>query len=205
MRFRIGPWVYRVEISQGALMHEGREVAGLCVPSEHRIIISGSLHPRQRLGTLLHELRHAWTAEMGKPLGDEDDANQSASMMASTMRELIRQGGEASLMQLASNGVVDHSLHIAAERVGAECIGCGGRFSPAQIRTEPAVFEPLGGRLVVHRSLYCDFCGHVQAWSEVATSGGLPSGTPVGAPSLLKGEVVEKWLNEHHGAMAELS
>jgi len=79
------------------------------MPWEHRIYISGAIPGHQRLSVLLHELRHAWHAEMGRPASEEDECNQVASMMASTMRELIHQGGESAVESLLPGPKADSS------------------------------------------------------------------------------------------------
>jgi len=200
MRFRVGPWVYRVRITDEPIYDEnGKEQAGYYVWRDREILISGAIPVRRRLDILCHELRHAWIEHFGQSRDIEGDCNLSSSFTASVMRQLLSQGGEAALMRLNSAGVIDHSarLNIASERMGAECMVCGHRFSPLQVTTEPAQFDTAGGRLVMRRWLYCEFCGHVQRWSELATNSGLPTGSVLDTPELIKGREAGEFMREH--------
>jgi hypothetical protein len=99
MRFHVGPWVYRVEISEGPIFaDEGPEAMGLCIPSQRKIILSGVIPVRMRLTTLIHELQHAWVAELGCSVDAESMANRMAAFGASIIRQLDEQGGEQSLI-----------------------------------------------------------------------------------------------------------
>jgi Zn-dependent peptidase ImmA (M78 family) len=66
MQFRVGPWVYRVRITENRLYDEnGAELAGLFVWRDREILISNAVPVRQRLDVLVHELRHAWREHFG--------------------------------------------------------------------------------------------------------------------------------------------
>ena len=200
MRFHVGPWVYRVRITENRLYDEnGAELAGLFVWRDREILISNAVPVRQRLDVLVHELRHAWREHFGAGENIEGECNNVASFTASIMRQLLRQGGEPTLMRLDCNGMVNHAakLNIASERLGAECMVCGRRFSPIQVSCETAQFDTAAGRLAVARWLFCDFCGHVQRWHELATTSGLPTGEVLDAPELLKGKAAQRFLSEH--------
>jgi hypothetical protein len=203
MKFNVGPWVYRVRIATEKLSDvDGHPAAALCLWDERAVLISDKIPAKTRVDVLAHELRHAWQNHLGRPGAgdDEGDANNASSFSVDFMRQLARQGGEAALMRLTPDGIVDSSEgphDLAAEVGGAQCAGCGGGFSPVQIVTEPAAFNTPTGSMHIIRSLYCDFCGHVQRWAEGATSLGAPNGQILGSPRLLRGEAVNEYLRRH--------
>ncbi len=208
MQFRVGPWIYRIRISDAPLVDgEGSPAAALWLWEERVLLISGSIPCNTRIDALVHELRHAWQTHFGRPLDDEGDANNAASFSVDFMRQFLSQGGEAALMRLNCGGIVDDATgpdDLASEPAGAQCAGCGGSFSPAQIVTEPAAYSSASGSLHVVRSLYCDFCGHVQRWTEGATSAGFPNGKIARPPRFIKGEAASEFLRKH-GALCGVS
>jgi hypothetical protein len=96
----------------------------------------------------------------------------------------MNQGGLPALMRLRPDGTVDAGgvEDLSAEPVGCECAKCGTRYAAHQIATAPAEFDAGAGRLVVRRSVDCDFCGHVQSWVEGATAAGAPNGRVMAGP-----------------------
>ena len=79
----------------------------------------------------------------------------------------------------------------------AECGHCSCTVSDGMIVTGRARFEDKAVGWVVSREMYCPHCGHVQGWTEGCDPNGLPNGSPLGTPSYLRGEYVEKFLIEH--------
>ena len=201
MQFKVTSWTVPVKITEGRLFDsQGGEQAGLFVNEESTIYISGAIPPRRRLHVLLHELRHAWEEFLGLPVGGEAEKDNVASFTADVMRQLKAQGGEAALMRLRPDGVVDDSAGPATlppARFGAECCGCGGVFPASHIVTEPSAFNVHLDEQTVERKLYCDHCGHVQKWVELATPMGRPTGVVVQAPERMKGEAVGDFLRRH--------
>lgn len=209
MRFRVGPWIYRVRITDGPLHNEhGEECRGLCVYASREILISGLLPPRQRIDTLMHELRHAWRHHFGAPADEESDCNNAASFAVEMMRQLQKQGGEPALMRLTARGIGEEGAaapDYAGRHTPAQCARCCTQFNPVAIVTGPAKFDDERGAFFVTRSLYCDYCSHVQVWQEVATQSGQPTGQVAAEPNFLKGEEAAEFLRKHGGRFGVLS
>lgn len=196
MRFHIGPWRYTVRITDGALFdQQGREAAAMFVPSQRRILISGTLPLAVRSEKLRHELRHAWLHHLGRPTDEETDCDTVASFSACIERQFADQGGESALAAMTAGGALPTRVPVAC--LGGECCKCQSRFSPAQVVTEVADHSDTLDVLTVQRRLFCDFCGHVQAWKEVATRDGLPTGQVLGQPTFEKGEAVNAFIRKH--------
>lgn len=181
MRFRVGPWTYRVIISAEPLTSsEGQPCWGLCRWAERTIVIAGKLPVRQRLDLLFHELREAWWEHLGRPAAREADCNQVASFTADAMRQLLAQGGEPALMRLTVDGAIDTGagpMELACD-YQPHC-KCGSMISPGDTKTSKPRFHPDVGALVVDRSFYCDYCGKTLRWVEHCTQSGMPNGRVV--------------------------
>jgi hypothetical protein len=188
MRFRVGPWVYRVKIVEG-LQLNGERVAGLCEWLTRTISIGAHVPVRQRLPVLLHELAHAYREAFGRAAASDDESHcdQAASFAADCWRQLERQGGEDALMRLRPDGVVDRAADVEepGEPRAAQCPTCGGLLD-MPIRTGPAEFDPARNRLVCRRGANCEFCGKTVTWRETVTSRGVPTGTVIGEPETTK-------------------
>lgn len=100
MIFTVGPWTYRTRIVHRLMDDTGDKKAGLFEWMTRTIWIAADVPADRRLAVLIHELRHAWQFDFGRPKSDEDDANQAASFCIDVMRQLADQGGEAALMQM---------------------------------------------------------------------------------------------------------
>lgn len=208
MKFRIGPWTYRLRITDGSLYNQdGVEAAGLCDHGKREIYISGDIPAGSRLKVLLHELRHAWLYELGTPANVEDDCNNAGSFAAAAMLQLQAQGGVQSLMRLRSDGVIDYQrpTEFSTAQLGAQCGRCGGRFPPYAIATDPPVLDATTGLLAVKRQLFCEHCGHVQIWRESATNGGLPKGEILSGPDYARGEAVNQFIRQYPDACGAIS
>lgn len=189
MRFHVGPWVYRVEISEGPIFaDEGPEAMGLCIPSQRKIILSGVIPVRMRLTTLIHELQHAWVAELGWSGDAESMANRAATFTIAVWRELLRQGGENALMRLTSEGIVDQTKFVPSARMprGGECPFCGTRFGPHQVRHGEIEFDIVLGKPKIEQIVDCEFCGWPLRWTETLNTNGASSGEIVDPPKLMK-------------------
>lgn len=205
MRFKIGSWRYRCAIAMERIFGEdGRELAGRCDWKHGLIEISPNIPLAKRLDVLLHELRHAWQFHLGRPITDEDDANNASSFTAWAMTELERQGGVAALMRMTPAGTLEPTpeAQVEIEQVtipsyAAQCGVCRSMYGAASVVTEQPIFDEGAMRQVVRRVLYCDSCNHIQIWFEGATTAGKPNGTPIGEPVWRTGEVVREFLMEH--------
>ncbi len=197
MFFRVGPYRYRVRISDQPLRDDrGEECAGLWEWETRTVWLSGTLALGQRHETLLHELSHAWQRHFGTVASAEDEANRAAAFAIDVQRQLLAQGGDLALMRLCSDGSIDNAQALAATiHVGAQCGVCSTAFAPSQIANEQAEYQD--GRPVVRRSCWCEFCGHVMRWMETATAQGFPAGAVVAGPQYLRGPEADRWLRRH--------
>jgi len=197
MFFRVGPYRYRVRVSDGQLRDERREdCAGLWEWETRTIWLSGTLPISQRHETLLHELVHAWQRHFGTVGSAEDEANRTAAFAIDVERQLLAQGGDLALIRLRSDGTIDNGSTVAPTiNVGAQCGMCSTTFAPSQVANEKSEYQD--GRPVVRRSCWCDFCGHVMRWIESATAQGFPAGAVVSGPEYLRGTEADVWLRQH--------
>lgn len=187
--------VYQVKVAPGELLDEdGRPAAGLCVWLDSTIWISPLVPVEKRREILVHEMAHAWRHHVGRPTDDE-----GAATNATAFDQVCRQIRTYELEHLTSEGIIDHGSTdaVPALPIGAECAGCGQRFSMQQIADEPPRSHPLSGRQVLERGVYCDFCSHVQTWMEAATDAGDPTGVVVAAPEFLTGARAMAWMERH--------
>lgn len=225
MRFRIGCYIYRVHISQDPIFEGNRELLGLAVYHNREILLSPALPAPQRLDVLLHELQHCWEFHVPAPRTDEDRANLSAMVTASTLADLEAQGGEASLRKLSAPRIVfdepepatdpliesgpryesaeqvDESQAIALSRAGrAQCATCESLIADGSIVTSVPRFDFVAFGNVVDRTLFCPHCGHLQRWTEGATMRGVPNGAVVDEPVATRVGVAE-FLTKHPEAV----
>lgn len=102
MKFRVGPWIYRVVVMAEEFCDEqGRVLDGRCVWRDRQILLAASLSQQLRLEVLMHELRHAWIYHFGNPTETEAHCDNVATFTVDVMRQFCRQGGEAALASLA--------------------------------------------------------------------------------------------------------
>jgi len=177
VQFNLHPWRYRVRICPGPLRKDGEPVVGLVHARE--ILLCGTLVARERLEVLLDQLRKLREHHHG-PLAPE----YLPSFMADMMRQLLSQGGEPALARLDADGAIDAggAEQLTAEPVGCECGKCGTRYGAHQIATGAPEFRADVGRLVLRRSVECEFCNHVMSWSEGTTGAGNPNGRIMSGP-----------------------
>jgi hypothetical protein len=184
LQFNLHPRRYGVRICPGPLRRDGEELEAITHSSE--ILLSGEVAPIERSEVLFDQLLFLREKHQGEP-----SRRALASFMVDAMRQLLSQGGEPALMRLSANGTVDAggTEALSAEPVGCECGQCGTRYAPHQIATAGAEFDAGAGRLVVRRSVECDFCGHVMSWTEGATAAGKPNGRVMAGPFYSKPHV----------------
>lgn len=187
MRFRVGPWVYRIVISDGQLLDEqGAAREGLCVWSDRTIWISGALALEQRVEVLFHELAHAWEHHFGTPADAEGMANQSSSFATDVWNQLQRQGGAWMLARLKADGVAVADGGTPNTSYAVSCGQCGTMVAIGSVRTSPAMFDAQLACPVVHREFTCEHCDTVQSWTEGITPGGKPNGVVLNGPTIGK-------------------
>lgn len=186
MKFRVGPHLYRLQIRKGLVDADGVACDGLCDWEQRIIWLDADVSRRRRLTLLAHELRHAWTHDLGRATDEEGDANQVASFAVDFMRQVLLNGGELALMRLSEDGVVDSAAAPAqspAEPRSAQCPTCNG-YLDHPLRTGPPEFDPEHQRLAAWRSGVCGFCSHRIVWREAVTTMGVPTGMILTAPVL---------------------
>jgi hypothetical protein len=185
MRFMVGPWAYRVRMMNGLKDGMGNPAQGLCDGIGRNIWIDAGAPLRHRLTVLIHELRHAWHFEMGKPGDNESDVNQTSSFTVDVWRQLERQGGETALMRLTEEGLVDHAGddESPGDPRTAQCPQCSGPLD-LPIRTGSPEFHPRHAKMVAERFADCEFCNHTVTWMEVVTNAGVPTGRVISDPEI---------------------
>lgn len=181
MRFRIGPWVYRVRVCEGSLAVDGRRVDGMAHGGE--ILLCGLIPGRDRLRPLLDQLRRLHELHYGALSGEG-----VGTFAADVMRQLRAQGDEPALMRLTSpDQLVAVDADTPSEPVGCECGRCGTRYGEHQIATGAPALDAKHARMAVSRAVYCDFCGVTMSWSEGATPAGGPNGRVMSGPAYSRG------------------
>jgi hypothetical protein len=178
MIFHVAHAAFRVRITDESLQDDqGKEAAELIDWPNHIVWISSKMPVQRRLHALFHGLRHAWQMTLGIAADAESDADQSASYAIASWRELERQGGEAALMRLQSDGVIDQGAHLEhpAEIRQPQCGVCGG-FLEVPIRVGQPRFDSPNARMAVDCEGDCEFCGHTVTWREAATTKGVRTG-----------------------------
>lgn len=179
MKFRVGPWTYRVRISSGPLNDEhGRLADGLICWSDREIWISESLPIEQRQDVLFHELAHAWEHHFGTPNSSEGIANRNSSFATDVTRQFDRQGGTWALCNLSSEGVVQDGVSEKepSSAYAVQCHKCSGTIALGNVINSDPLFHRSYRQFVLYRSFYCEHCNITHAWIEGATPAGLPSG-----------------------------
>lgn len=176
MKFRIGPWMYRLRITEGPLVHEGVPCLSACLQSPREILIAGDCPVADRGRAMYTELTRAWTFEKGIPASADGWLALAASMAMQATIDLNQQGGILALRSLRPAESADGAaarLGLSRERV---CGTCGGSVAGGSVGCSPAADKPG----IVDLELYCEFCGQTQFWQEAQTIAGMPSGIVVG-------------------------
>jgi hypothetical protein len=226
MQFRVGPWVYRVIVSQKPILgRDGHPLAGRVDAGARRIILAAGLDPQHQVETLYHELRHAWSFHFPTPRTDEEVCDLSAAIMEQIRQDLEAQGGieafgamfdppetsptqpEATAPRGQASGRVRHvpvtedyivRARPPGELIGrqAECTVCGRLVAPGAIVTEKPTWEPRWHTQACRRTLYCAHCDHLQTWHE-AWRDGRPGGEAIATPQHIRGSAVYVFLHQH--------
>src|SRR4051794_14428820 len=100
MRFHVGPWQYRMRLTEGPLIFDGSHVLGACIQSPREILIAADCPADDRLRVLLTELMSAWCFETGEPSTRDGWRDLAASMTMAALVDLNNQGGELALLSL---------------------------------------------------------------------------------------------------------
>jgi hypothetical protein len=230
MQFRIGPYPYRVRITEGPIKtEEGRPLTGHADREKQELLIAGNVLPTHRYMVLMHEITHAWLFHVPKPRTDEEVCELNALIASTANAELEDQGGRAALEAMKAPRTAAEVVPartfatdpfpvetiVKAHPVKyiqpvettartsahrAQCGRCELIVSGGSIVTGPTRWDRGVGGNVVTRSLYCAHCDHVQTWTEGVDFSGRPNGAVVDGPTFAKGEEVEQFLREHQEA-----
>lgn len=185
MKFKVGPWVYRVSISSGDVFdRHGNLCDGLCNWSDRSIVIRGSLPIEQRYETLVHEIEHAWQHHFGVPSDAEGLAGRNASFAVDVARQLERMGGINALARLTCRGICEDGADPETPRTTfqVQCPVCQGKILVSDLRQSDPRFDASLRSLVVIRHFRCEHCGAKARWNEECTSMGIPNGCIIGEP-----------------------
>lgn len=191
MKFRVGPWVYKVKVRTPGdpplVDDDGTALDGRCEYGNHTIIISDAVLPDRRIEILAHELAHAWRWHFGIPGGIEGDCNQLASFAVDFMRQIQTQGGLRKLARLGADGIILHDVGdgMPSEH-RANCL-CGRMFSPGDAVNGVPKWDEDRDCLTICRTVYCESCDKPLRWTEGATIAGIPTGQIFGEPVFLEG------------------
>lgn len=185
MKFRIESKVFTVGICPGPLLRDG--VVRGAVVHGRELLIAGDVERADRLTVLTDQMRMLWELNAGVPM----PPTAVASFFVNLHRQLLSQGGEPTLMRLDVDGMVDAGGvdDLGSEPVGAQCGRCGTKFAPGDIATAGPELDASRGKMVVRRSIDCDFCNDVMSWTEGATPAGTPNGRVIAGPFYRKGTV----------------
>lgn len=187
MQFNVGPWKYRVRVSEGQLLDAAsKPVDGLCAWSDRTIWINEVSPLQQRAEILIHEMNHAWTESFGSPATEEDAAKRAASFTVDVWNQLQRQGGIGALMRLRPDGVVDDAAADEAvnDSYAVRCGSCGSLIAIGSVRNLPPAFDGAFGSVVCSRATCCPDCGTRMEWIEGTTATGRPNGRVLSGPVL---------------------
>lgn len=192
MRFKVGPWVFRVSISTGPITHTGEEVMGLCFPDDRKILISHKVPAGGRMAVLLHELTHAWCFSGSQPSDLEGWCDLNAMIFTQALRDLRAQGGEPAIERLQPGETLSPTTSRLNLTTARYCHACTGTVGIASV-----VIEQTDKPGIVQMTIYCPHCDHLQRWREVSTEDGQPSGMMVGTPRIVRGAAIVAFLANH--------
>lgn len=185
MTFRIGKRRYRLKVVPGKLLVDGATALGAAMQSRAEILLSSELPHDDRLRVLCRELFRCWVFETGRPDSTEGWLSLAATMAMQLSVDLNAAGGELGLLSLRPGEDVENpTIRIPLTR-NRQCAKCGGTVAGASVECSP---DTPG---VVRMSLYCEFCGITQRWSETQGGMGLPTGQVVGEPVFESGDTTQ--------------
>lgn len=189
MKFRIGPWTYRVEVTRepAKLTDEfGKLCDGRCSWSDRVIYIDEYLALEQRHETLTHELSEAYEHHFGTVADHESLMQRQSTINADINRQFDAQGGIATLARMTSTGMRQHgnNVEMPSTTYSAQCPYCQTMIAIGSIINSAPRFDAIAKSLVLDRSFTCENCDRKIAWVEGATVTGLPNGNVVVAPTI---------------------
>lgn len=187
MKFKVGPWNYRIRISDGPLYDDQNNiVAGLCCWGERTIWISGTLPSDQRLDVFFHEMAHAWQEHIPMPADPEGVSNWASSFAVDVWRQVEERGGAVALMKLRADGVIhdESDPSTPTDAYWIKCGNCNGLMSLSDVRNGRVRIHRERDRLVMDRQIDCEHCNLTMLWTEGATTFGTPNGKIIGTPRM---------------------
>lgn len=204
MKWHIGGFTYRDELVEDlGANQEGQPILGQIDPEQRIIYVSKLAGRDRRLEVFLHEYRHAWEFHAPEPLSREDRCNHFATMTAALLLDLGRQGGVIRLLAGGEGRVGPHQPSVYSGTISPiegrsiRCDQCGTSVAPASVAREPERSHPKLGVPVVWLSFWCDFCSHVQRWSELLGATGYPTGVQADPPTFITGAAAAEWCDAH--------
>ncbi len=163
MRFRVGPYTYRVRVTDGPIVFDGRACRGLAVHVDREILIAPDVDPSQREEVLRHEVRHAWAFHFPQPSNVEEDCQLYAAIGIAFQDDYEQGGGRNALLLMkpfATPTAPDEETFMPAEtEADRETI----RRVPAGV---PRELRPLPSG----ERAYCCVCGSVVNGGSVVVS-----------------------------------
>jgi hypothetical protein len=198
MHFTIDQKPIAVVIAGRPLIKNGQPARAMFDPATDRVLISDQLPRGERERALFHELRHAWIHAHGFSTDAEIDADQSAEMMLTLMRQYAAQGGaellerlEPEVPETAQRGM-GGSMLLAMPRCG----NCDAPAAPGSVATSRPEWQADFGMFIVQRGLLCEVCDRVSTWAEIANGEGWPLGTILHFPQprVLAGVDATAWI-----------
>ena len=208
MRFHVGPYTYRLILSDGRLFDvHGDEKDGMAIEGPRLLLLSSALEPERRSEVAYHEYMHAWEFHVPTPRDEEERCNLGAMVRGQFQADLNAAGGEDALLAMKSTMVGDIGKFTGQpckplptreiERSDyMTCGTCQAAIACGEINHgQPVLHEPTR-RHRIERWFACESCGAVQVWWEHCTEDGTPLGefVVVPKPKILRGQESEEWL-----------
>lgn len=205
MHFDVGPYPYRVDITDGQLHDpEGRPADALIHGDRGLIQIAGTVAPGQRTRKLLHELAHAYCWHFPPPIpGGEEWCDWFSTVTDAIIGQLMRQGGPAALMALELDTFLNFkpdaftgSLADSGTERMLSCAMCQQRIAPGSVLITRPTAHPSNAAPIVGLAFYCPFCDHVQHWTEFVNAAGRPTGVCALEPEYFGGDEAEQFCQQ---------
>lgn len=170
---------YPIEIAEKPLWRNGAACMALLQLNPRRILLSPSLPAADRYRELLHELRHAWTSELGVPGSDEVDARDVATFCDAMTEQLEAQGGRVALMALQPRAI-NYKGPFMSPALNSRhgCKVCGADTMSGSVRQTNFRMHDAYRVHVADREFDCEACGATNRWTEICDENGVPMGQP---------------------------
>ncbi|MEM6553786.1 MAG: hypothetical protein AAF750_16835 [Planctomycetota bacterium] len=122
MRFRVGPFEYRLELVEDDIRFEGEVCLGLCDNTAQVLYVSAACSPTQRLQVLCHEYMEAWWYHFGQTASDKEGwCDLFGLAMTQFVQDLMESGGvDAAVLWEASGPTTTDITRDKVLRAGAE-------------------------------------------------------------------------------------